>query len=235
MTYANLVLSALAPASLQRLAPNFETVEVGQGHVVHRVDAPVEHVYFLNKGLASLVKTMEDGRSIEVGVVGIEGVLGVSAAFAIGRPLVDSVIQLPGHGVRIRPGVLQEEMARTPTLGVLMARYAQRAVGQFIQIAACNSLHTLRERCCRWLLMAHDSVGSDTFPLTHEILAAILGVQRAGVSVIANTLRQSGLIAYRHGHVTIIDRAGLERQACECYGSLQTLFAQPSEVTGARR
>ena len=226
MTFANLILSALAPASLQRLAPNLEAVELSQGRALHRADALIEHIYFLDKGLASLVKTMEDGRSIEVGAVGIEGALGILAAFGIGRTVVDAIIQLPSHGLRIRPSALQEEMARNPTLRTLILRSAQHTLSQVVQIAACNSLHSLRERCCRWLLTAHDSAGSNSFPVTHEILAAVLGVQRTGVSVIANTLRQSGLIAYRYGQLTITDRSGLERYACECYGLLRAQSAQ---------
>jgi CRP-like cAMP-binding protein len=228
MTYANLILSALASASLQRLAPNLEAVELSRGRVIHRADAPIEHIYFLDKGLASLVKTMEDGRSIEVVTVGIEGALGVLAAFGLSRAVVDAIVQLPGHGSRIRPSALREEMARNPILQTLLLQCAHRTLSQVIQIAACNSLHSLRERCCRWLLMAHDSAGSDRFPITHETLAAVLGVQRTGVSVVANTLRQSGLIAYRHGHLIITDRSGLERQACECYGSLRARSDQLS-------
>jgi CRP-like cAMP-binding protein len=190
--------------------------------LIDHVDAPIEYLYFVNRGLVSVVKTMQDGRTVEIGAVGIEGVTDANALFGLGTAVLETIVQVPGSALRIRLGTLRQEMENDDALRITMQGYARFAFGQLAQTAACNRLHSLEERCCRWLLIAHDSALADTFPLTHEFMAMMLGVRRSGVSIAASMLRKAGLIEYARGRITIKDRPGLEEASCECYGTLQT-------------
>ena len=225
----NRILRSLPSATRKRLLPALEHVSTVRPQAMDRVDQPIEYLYFVNRGMVSFVKTMQDGRTVEVGAVGIEGVTDPNALFVVDRSIVDSLVQIPGSAFRIQRETLRREMAKDAMLREMMQRYARFAIGQFMQTAACNCLHSLEERSCRWLLMAHDSALDDTFPLTHEFLAMMLGVQRTGVSIAANLLQKAGLIRYARGSVTITNREGLEDAACECYGvvqgELESLFA----------
>lgn len=224
----NRFLRALPQATLDRIRPALEPVELERGQIIGRANRRVEHLYFVNRGLVSLVKTMRDGRTVEIGAVGVEGLTDPNALFGIDRKVLEAVVQVPGVGLRTKVDTLREILRHDPALHALLQHYIRFTFVQFAQTAACNRLHLLEERCCRWLLLAHDSAGSDTFPLTHEFLAMMLGVQRAGVSAAANLLRQNGLINYTHGVITVTDRHGLERMACECYrtiaGELDAVF-----------
>jgi len=227
----NWILRSLPAATLKRLLPALEPLTMARWQVIDHLDRPIDHLFFVNRGLVSFVKTMQDGRTVEIGAVGIEGVTTPNALFVVDKALVDSIVQIPGTALRIRRDVLKHEMAKDDELREVMQNYARFAIGQLIQTAACNRLHSLEERCCRWLLIAHDSALSDTFPLTHEFLAMMLGVQRAGVSIAASFLQKAGLVRYSRGHVTITNRSGLEDAACECYGAvraeLKELFVMP--------
>jgi CRP-like cAMP-binding protein len=230
---ANRMLRALPDATVRRLRPALEPVRTVRGQIIDHVDGAVKHLYFVNKGIVSLIKTMKDGRTVEIGAVGIEGVTDPNALFGvIDTALLEAIVQVPGTAFRIGRDILRREMARDQALRELMGHYAHLFVDQIVQTAACNRLHSLEERCCRWLLTAHDSALSDTFPLTHEFLAMMLGVQRAGVSIAAKLLQRAGLIEYRRGEVTVSDRAGLEDAACECYGAIRTEF---DKLYGARK
>jgi len=217
----NRLLAALSADSRDRLAPHLEPIELERGQVLHAADAVIEHIYFIEQGLVSLVKTMSDGLVVEVGTIGVEGMVGVSSLVGINRALVDVVVQAPGAALRVRPGVIGEEMAASQRFRDLILRYGHALLMQFFQMAACNSLHSIEQRCCRWLLIAHDSAPTGSFPLTHEFLAMLLGVQRAGVSVAASALQKAGVIEYHYGRVTIVDRHGLEARACECYEAIR--------------
>lgn len=225
----NRILRFLPSATRKRLLPALEHISIVRSQEMDRVGRPIEYLYFVNRGLVSFVKTMQDGRTVEVGAVGIEGVTDPNALFVVDRAIVDSLVQIPGSAFRIQRETLRREMAKDAILREMMRRYARFAIGQFMQTAACNCMHSLEERSCRWLLMAHDSALDDTFPLTHEFLAMMLGVQRSGVSIAANLLQKAGLIRYARGSVTITNREGLEDAACECYGvvldELESLFA----------
>ena len=225
----NRILLSLPSATRNRLLPALEYISTLRPQEMDRVDQPIEYLYFVNRGLVSFVKTMQDGRTAEVGAIGIEGLTDPNALFVIDRAIVNSLVQIPGNAFRIRRDDLRREIAKDVALRTLMQRYARFAIGQFMQTAACNCLHSLEERSCRWLLMAHDSALNDTFPLTHEFLAMMLGVQRTGVSLAARLLQRAGLIWYARGNVTITNREGLEDAACECYGvvrgELESLFA----------
>ena len=218
----NRILLALPPATLQRMRPTLESVQTVRGQLIGRVDRPIEHMYFVNRGLISLVKTMRDGRTVEIGAVGIEGVTDPTALCGIDKAALEVIVQVPGNAFRIRVDILRAYMREDPVLQHMMQAYLRFGFIQLAQTAACNRLHFLEERCCRWLLTAHDSALSDHFPLTHEFLAMMLGVQRAGVTIAANFLKKAGLIEYTHGLVTITDRRGLEAAACECYGTILT-------------
>jgi CRP-like cAMP-binding protein len=228
---ANRILLSLPKASLNRLRPALEFRDLTRGEVINRVGRPIEHVYFINRGLISPVKTMQDGRTVEIGVVGTEGFSNPLALLGMNRAVLENVVQVSGTAFRITRDTLRRAMADDPALLETLEKYAHFSVAAFAQTAACNRLHHLEERCCRWLLIAHDSARSDTFQLTHEFLAMMLGVQRARVSVTANLLQKAGLIQYRHGQVTITDRAGLQETACECYDAMRVeydeLFPKP--------
>ena len=221
----NRMLLALPPASLARLRPDLEPVTLQRGQVIGRLGHPVAYLHFVDRGLVSLMKAMRDGRTVEIGTVGREGVTDAVATCGIGSTLLEGVVHIPGAALRIRLTTLLAAMQADAILQDLVHRYIRFCFFQVAQTAACNRLHLLEERCCRWLLTAHDSALSDTFPLTHEFLAMMLGVQRTGVSVAANTLKNAGLIDYSRGLVTITDRAGLEAAACECYASNEDMLS----------
>jgi CRP-like cAMP-binding protein len=218
---ANRLLLSLPEASLKRLEPALELRVTARGNAIKSADRPVEHYYFVNRGLISLVKTMKDGRSVEIGVIGIEGFTSPHTLFGLNKAATDAMVQIPGDAFRIRRDDLIRFMGEDVFLRNTLEKYAHFAVSAIAQTATCNRLHLLEARCSRWLLVSHDSARSDTFELTHEFLAMMLGVQRSGVSVAANLLQKSGLIRYVHGKITITDRAGLEEAACECYAAMQ--------------
>lgn len=229
----NRILRALAPSTLARLLPGMEAFDLRAGAVIDHVDGPIEHMYFINRGLVSLVKVMHDGRSVEVGAIGIEGVTDSNALFGVDVAVIESMVQIPGTAFRVSRDFLGREMAHDAGLRRIMERYTRFAFGQLAQTAACNRLHSLDERCCRWLLTSHDSALADSFPLTHEFLATMLGATRSSVSLAAKTLQRAGLIEYTRGVVAITDRSGLEDVACECYretsAELDKLFSSPEQ------
>jgi hypothetical protein len=164
-----------------------------------------------------MVAVMEDGTSVEVGLVGNEGLAGIPAFLgAVSAPQA-AYMQVAGAGLRMNVAVLHEEVDRSPAFRRAVSRFAQFFLTQVSQTAACNARHPLEVRLARWLLMAHDRIGTDTMPLTHELLSIMLGVQRPGVTIAAGALRRAGFITYNHGRVTVVDRPGLEAASCECY------------------
>jgi CRP-like cAMP-binding protein len=220
----NLILRLLPTSAFQRIKDHFQSVELSAGQVIYNVNAPIRYVYFVERGLVSLVKSMEDGRTIEIGVVGIDGMTGVNGLLGIGTAAFESMVQIPGFARRIPLNALRREAENHEPLRAPLLRYAHFMLSAVAQTAACHRLHSLDERCCRWLLMAHDNAQTDTFPLTHQFLAVMLGVGRSYVSVTATALRSRGLIRYSRGWVTITDRSGLEASACECYGAVRDDF-----------
>jgi CRP-like cAMP-binding protein len=167
---------------------------------------------------------MRDGRAVEVGSVGPEGAVCLSAVLALDTAATEAVVLLPGAALRLPSTALREAAERDLALDRLLRGYAACALAQITQTAACNRLHSLNERCIRWLLVAHDNAGDESFPITHEGLATILGVQRPGVSLAARALQDAGLISYRNGRVRVTDRARLEAGACECYRTVRRRF-----------
>lgn len=218
----NRLLLALAPDELARLLPHLETVTLGIGHVIARANEAVTHAYFPESCVISFVCRMADGTTAEVGTVGDEGVLGLPLHFGANSALSESVVQVPGVARRMPADAFVRLSHELPGLDLEMRHFAHAYITRVSQTAACNRLHPLEQRCARWLLLTHDRVaGADTFSLTHEFLAYMLGVRRAGVTEAAGVLKRSGLIGYSRGRVTILDRAGLEAASCECYGAVR--------------
>lgn len=217
----NRFLRAVPPAIAERLASAAEPVPMIRGIELVEAGAATENIYFPERGLISLVKPMMDGRTVEVGVVGVEGLSGVSALLGVPRSPFDAVVQVEGHAVRLRTTDLREEMERSPALARLVGRYMYFKMAQLAQTAACNRLHTLRQRCCRWLLVASDNARTGEFTLTHEFLAMMMGVNRPSLTMTLAGLQRRGLIRYRRASVDLLARPGIEEGACECYRALR--------------
>jgi CRP-like cAMP-binding protein len=240
-TQTNRLLACLPQEDQDRLRPHLEPIVLEYKYPLYAAHQRIEFVHFLESGVASLVNEMEDGAAVEVGTVGNEGVVGLPVLLGDEVAPTCVYVQVPGRALRMRADVLREEMRRSAPLREMMLRYAHAFFNQVAQSAACAHLHSLQKRCCRWLLMTHDRMLTDEFLLTQEFLAMMLGVRRPGVTKAAAALKRAGLIHYRHGHVTILDRDGLERRACECYGVSRAEFdrllgaAVPASKPLARR
>ena len=217
----NRLLLALPPATLDRILRVSEPVSLVRGQRIDRADQPIKHIHFINRGLVCIFKTLEDGRTVEIGAIGIEGVSNLLPFVDIDRAILDVVVQIPGTALRIGRDALMREMENDNTIRHLMQNYVRFALSELARHIACNRLHHIEQRCCRWLLIAHDHALSDEFPLTHEFLAMMLGYQRAGVSIAMSSLVKAGLIEHKRGTVTITNRSGLEAAACECYREMQ--------------
>jgi CRP-like cAMP-binding protein len=215
----NLFLASLPEDDFNALRPHFERVRLTLRQILHEMGSPIEHCYFTDGGMTSLLIRLDDGASIEAGVIGKEGFAGAAAlmGFEDASPFT-SMIQMPGIGVRIVSGILRDEMLRRPALLQQVLRFTQALTAQISHTAACNAHHELPERLARWLLMAHDRAESDTLPLTQEFLSIMLAVRRPGVTVAARSLQAIGAIEYQRGRIIVLDRALLEEASCECYG-----------------
>src|SRR5579864_925191 len=215
---ANRLLGLLPPRDYARLRPHLQRIPLQYRQSLYRAHKPIGFVYFIETGVGSLVNTMANGEASEVGTIGNEGLVGLPIVFGDDRAPTSVYVQVPGAGLRMKAALFKKEMTRSASMRAVMLRYAHAFFNQVAQSAACNQFHTIHQRCSRWLLMTHDRMQSDEFLLTQEFLAMMLGVQRTGVTAAASTLQRAGLIRYRRGNVTIIDRRGLIRRSCECYG-----------------
>ena len=222
----NRILSALPPDEFERLAPHLQQTTLTFKRSLYKGNQPIKQVCFPDSGVCSVMSVMRTGRTAEVGTVGNEGMTGVALFFGDDSEPSESLIQVPGVGRLLSADVFRQEIARKGALSRLIGHYAHALMIQIMQSAACNALHSLDRRACKWFLMTHDRVFTDQFKLTHEFLALMLGVSRPHVSVIAKQIEQAGLIAYRRGQVTVLDRRGLEARACECYGIISRYFDQ---------
>jgi CRP-like cAMP-binding protein len=217
----NRLLLSLPPASLDKILRVSQPVSLARGQRLTGVDDATRYVYFINRGLVSIMKTMEDGRTIEIGAVGLAGMTSPLSLLGIEKELLDLIVQVPGTALRIGRDALLREVENDPAIRRLTQDHLRLTASELARNVACGRLHHLKQRCCLWLLLAHDSALSDGFPVTHEFLAMMLGYQRAGVSVTMSDLAKAGLITHKRGHLTIKDRAGLEAAACECYRTMQ--------------
>jgi len=216
--HGNRLLGLLPPRDYERLRPHLQRIALEYRQSLYRARKPIGFVYFIETGVGSLVNTMANGEAAEVGTIGNEGVVGLPLVLGDDRAPTSVYVQVPGAGLRMKATLFKKELARSASMRTVMLLYAHAVFNQVAQSAACNQFHSLQQRCCRWLLMTHDRMQSDEFLLTQEFLAMMLGVQRTGVSAAAGALQRAGLIRYKRGNVTIIDRRGLKRRSCECYG-----------------
>jgi CRP-like cAMP-binding protein len=228
---ANHILSSLPPEDYRRLAPHIETMEAARGEVLYQTEQRIDHCYFPLNSMVSLISRTADGESVEVGIVGYEGIAGVSALLGVDRSPHENMVQIPDGVVRVRAEVLREEFGRGGAFQSLALRYVHSLLLQASQVAACNRLHTLSERLARWLLMTEDRARRPELPLTQEFLSLMLGVRRPGVTEAAIVLQAQGLIDYTRGRVTIRDRAGLEESACDCYRIVKEEFDRVTAAT----
>lgn len=217
----NRLLAKLSGEELERLSPHFERVSLAHGDYAIVPEEPIRHVYFPLSCLLSLVTTMSDGSSVESGTVGREGMSGVPVILEAGQTTMPTFCQIPGDALRVRADLVRAAYERSEQTRRVINRYVHTVVVVGSQSAACNALHRVEERMCRWLLMSSDGVASDEVNLTQEYLATMLGVRRPGVTEVAGKLRADGLIDYSRGSIRIVDRAGMERLACECYGRVK--------------
>jgi CRP-like cAMP-binding protein len=213
----NRLLDSLPPEDLKRLLPHLEPVSLGLRQPIHSANVPIEFVYFVTRGMISVVARLDDEATVEVGAFGSEGLVGVSVVLGVRATPHEAFVQAAGTALRMQAIALIEQLHGSRVLHDWLLRYAQTVLVYAAQTAACNARHTLEERLARWLLIAHDRIGTDELPLTQEFLAIMLAVRRTGVTIVAGTFQQAGMIRYKHGRITIIDRAAIEAAACECY------------------
>ena len=222
----NKILGALPQEEFDRLRPNLREVSFNIGHIVYHPEETIESVYFVNRGIVSWLAMLEDGNTVEAGVIGPEGLAGVSALLGANSSPNQGLAQSDVVASQIDTRDLIGEFRRNGVLNRMILRFVHSMFTQVAQTAACNRLHTLDQRLARWLLMSHDRSDRNGFPLTQEFLSRMLGVRRAGVSVSANSLRQNGLIDYHRGNIRIVDREGLEAASCECYQIVKEDYEQ---------
>jgi CRP-like cAMP-binding protein len=213
----NLLLANLPVEALDSLRRHFERVTLRRGQHAIVPDEPIRHCYFPLNCLLSMVTTMRDGSAVECGNIGREGMSGVPVLLDAGTTTMPTFCQIPGEAVRVSAEVVKEAYEGHRGVRKYFNRYIHAVIVTGSNSAACNRLHRLEERLARWLLMSSDSVGSDELALTHEYLAMMMGVRRAGVTEAAVRLKDAGLIAYRRGAIKILDRGRLEAESCECY------------------
>jgi CRP-like cAMP-binding protein len=217
----NVILLSLPDEEYGLLRPHLEYLELPQYEILHEPGEKIDFTYFLNQGMASLVALSRDGRSVEVGIVGREGMVGMSLTVGLRRGTFRAIMQMAGNGMRIRSEAFRDILLCAPTLRSELSRFALMHGVQVAQLAACNRLHEIGQRLIRWLLMCQDRMDSSFLPLTHEFLAQMLGTGRPSVSLAVGALENAGLIENLRGSVKILNRKSLEKAACECYGIIQ--------------
>jgi CRP-like cAMP-binding protein len=213
----NALLAALPDAESKRWLPHLEPVDMPLGKVLYEPRDTLSHVYFPTTALVSLLNVMQNGASAEIAVVGFEGIVGVSLFLGSESTTNRAVVQSAGMGFQLQAGRMIEEFNRAGPALHLMLRYIQALITQMAQTAVCNRHHSVDQQLCRWLLLSVDRLKSNELLMTQELIANMLGVRREGVTEAAGRLHAAGLISYRRGHITVLDRKHLERRACECY------------------
>ncbi len=213
----NRLLSLLSDSDYERLRPHLSPVVFDYRKSLYEASRAIDQVYFPVDGVASLVITTAEGASAEVGTIGNEGMVGLPICLGDDDAPSSVYVQVPGTALRLDARVFRGELAASPTLNLIMLRYAHAFFNQVAQSAACAHLHRVEQRCCRWLLMTRDRMPSGNFLLTHEFLGMMLGVRRTTVTDVMGSLQKAGLIRYRRGHVTILDHEALQQRSCECY------------------
>jgi CRP-like cAMP-binding protein len=213
----NSLLAVLPAAEFGRLAPHLERVAMPLGQNLYEPGAPLRCVYFPTTSVVSLHYVLESGASAESAGVGFEGVVGISLFMGGNSTPSSAAVQIAGHGYRLDAALLMKEFVRAGAVQQLLLRYTQALIGQMVQTAACNRHHSVEQQICRWLLMTLDRIPSSEIVVTQEMIAGVLGVRRESVTEVAGALQRAGVICYRRGHISVLDRSGLNSRVCECY------------------
>jgi CRP-like cAMP-binding protein len=217
----NRFLATLQPHDFSLLAPHLRTIALERGVMLHDVGEDIEHVYFPHTGMVSLVAVMQSGATVETATIGRFGVIGASAGLGAHSTFARAIVQLPGTAAWISSSQFHAAASQSRAIRDLIVRYNDLLLAQIQQSVACNALHPLEARLCRWLLQTHDCIDGDAIPLTQEFLGQMLGVRRTTVTIAARLLQSAGLIRYRRGLIHILDRRALEEIACECYAAVR--------------
>src|SRR5450432_401005 len=229
----NRLLASLPQAEWERWSAALEPVQMPLGEVLYEPGVALHYVYFPITSIVSLLYVLENGASAEIAVVGNEGIVGISLFMGGESTPSRAVVQSAGQGFRLPAQTIKDEFNRAPVLHLLL-RYTQALITQMAQTAACNRHHSLDQQLCRWLLLSLDRVKGDELVMTQELISNMLGVRREGVSEGALKLQQAGLIRYARGHITVLDRKGLEQRCCECYAVVKTEYDRLLPKTVAR-
>lgn len=219
----NAILKAIPEQEFRFIRPHLQVVELGVHEVLYQPGDKIDYILFLNGGVVSLLVVTSDARSVEVGVIGRDGFVGAPVAAGIQMTQQRVLVQVPGRAFRIKSDLFYDLLPSMPELRDALNRYILVQGMQVAQLAACNRLHEIEQRLARWLLMTNDQVGSDSFPITHDNLAQMLGSGRPSVTVAAGRLQRAGSIEYTRGVVKILDRRFLETAACECYEAIRRI------------
>ena len=227
----NRFLTTLAPADFEQLRPYLRVVELRRHAVIHDVNKPVDAVYFVESGVVSRVaRTQADG-AVEVAMVGHSGLIGLSVILGTNMALHRTVVQIPGQALNISASDLQVVMLKSPAIRDHLLRYVQLLMSQKAQVALCNAKHEIDKRLARWLLLANDRVAGNLLPVTHDLLAMMLGVRRAGVSEALAALEAKGIVAKTRGALKIVNREALKAHGCECYRIIEDRFSWQRAMT----
>ena len=222
----NHLLAALPTAEFERLVPHLELVPLLLGETLYEPGGQLQHVYFPTTSIVSLLYILESGLSAGIASVGNEGVLGISLFMGGDTTPSSAVVQTAGHGYRLKGRLLKEEFNRGGLMQRLLLRYTQALVTQMFQTAACNRHHSIEQQLCRWLLLTLDRLPSNELVMTQELVASTLGVRREGITEAAGNLQRAGYVSYRRGHLSVLDRSRLEKNACECYAVVKKEIAR---------
>ena len=220
----NELLAALSQKDYEHLQPLLEPVSFTLGEVIYESGGQMTHVYFPTSSIISLLSLMANGATAEIGVVGYEGIVGISLFLGGATTPSRAVVQSAGSAFKMKADILRAEFEAGGALQLLLLRYTQALMTQISQTAVCNRLHTVEQQLCRWLLLSHDRLQSNRLVMTQDLISNMLGVRREGITVAARQLKDKGLISYVRGTITLTDRAGLEAAVCECYGVVKTEY-----------
>jgi CRP-like cAMP-binding protein len=223
---ANQLLAALEPEDFAVLEPHLETVRLVKGTVVYETGDRMPFVYFPQDAVVSLVTVLADGKTVEMAVLGREALFGLTSALATYRSLGRYVVQVTGTASSLDTAALRRVFEVRPAVRELCLQFVEALLAQALQSMACNTVHSVEARCCRWILTLHDRAGRDALPLTHDHLSTMLGVQRSTVSLVTGSLQEAGLIHQGRGVITVANRPGLEQAVCGCYGIMRQRFEQ---------
>lgn len=220
----NDILRALLSSEYKHLSPVLEQVELKLGELIYQADQPIEYVYFPETAVVAMIDTVEDGSTVEVGIIGHEGMVGINIFLGSLITPDKALVQISGSAMRMRTGELRKELRFGSPLQRLLLRYTQAFLAVISQSVGCSQHHTVAQRLARWLLTMHHYAGTSEFEMKQEFIAAMLGSRRVGVTEAAGKLQESGLISYSRGRIRILDEARLRKQACECYRFIRQQF-----------